>query len=57
MLFVGILLKALKLQWAELKEEVGLWIPVEITNKEHDDKPEGEQEFGKESNFHLALTL
>ncbi|KAK2992275.1 hypothetical protein RJ640_020268 [Escallonia rubra] len=41
----GMLAKALKSNWAELSEEIGLWIPVEIITKEHDDKPEGEEEF------------
>lgn len=41
----GMLASALKSDWAELSEEIGLWIPVEIINKEHDDKPEGEEEF------------
>ena len=27
-----------------LSEEIGLWIPPEIVVKEHDDKPEGEEE-------------
>ncbi|GAB4839370.1 hypothetical protein Ancab_028895 [Ancistrocladus abbreviatus] len=31
--------------WSFLLEEMGLWIPTEITNKEHDDKPEGADEF------------
>ena len=29
-----------------MSEEIGVWIPVPIINKEHDDKPEGEQESG-----------
>lgn len=44
----GILARALKTHWPELKEEVGLWIPVDIINKEHDDKPEDEEEFDTE---------
>ncbi|KAM7518311.1 hypothetical protein LguiB_017273 [Lonicera macranthoides] len=41
----GLLSRALKSNWAELSEEIGLWIPVEIVNKEHDDKPEGGEDF------------
>lgn len=52
---VGILARALKTHWPELKEEVGLWIPVDIINKEHDDKPEDEEEFGKETNISFGL--
>ncbi|KAI3465370.1 hypothetical protein Pfo_022033 [Paulownia fortunei] len=44
----GVVARALSSDWAELAEEIGLWIPVEIINKEHDDKPEGEEEFDKE---------
>ncbi|KAK1395756.1 Fanconi anemia group G protein [Heracleum sosnowskyi] len=40
-----ILAKTLKSRWDEFREEIGLWIPVAIINKEHDDKPEGEEEF------------
>ncbi|KAF3446677.1 hypothetical protein FNV43_RR11857 [Rhamnella rubrinervis] len=38
------LVRALESNWAELSEEIGLWIPDEIDNSEHDDKPEGEEE-------------
>ncbi|KAF5444966.1 hypothetical protein F2P56_034057 [Juglans regia] len=38
------LVRALESDWAVLSEEIGLWIPVEVINKEHDDKPEGEEE-------------
>ncbi|KAI3460246.1 hypothetical protein Pfo_016909 [Paulownia fortunei] len=41
----GAVARALSSDWDELSEDVGLWIPVEIINKEHDDKPEGEEEF------------
>lgn len=44
----GVLAKALKSNWAKLSEDIGLWIPVEVINKEHDDKPEGEEEFDSE---------
>ncbi|KAL0369017.1 UNVERIFIED_CONTAM: hypothetical protein Scaly_1120600 [Sesamum calycinum] len=33
----GAVAKALSSDWAELSEQIGLWIPVEIMNKEHDD--------------------
>lgn len=45
-LLAGLLARALEDDWTELSEEIGLWIPVQITNKEHDDKPEGEVELG-----------
>lgn len=44
--FVGMLVRALESDWAVLSEEIGLWIPAEVINKEHDDKPEGEEELG-----------
>ncbi|XP_059284556.1 uncharacterized protein LOC132037921 isoform X2 [Lycium ferocissimum] len=44
----GVLAQALDVDWAELSEEIGLWIPVAIINKEHHDKPEGEEEFDSE---------
>ncbi|KAE8713419.1 DNAJ heat shock N-terminal domain-containing protein isoform 1 [Hibiscus syriacus] len=37
----GMLVKALDSNWSLLSEEIGLWIPTEINNQEHDDKPEG----------------
>lgn len=40
----GMLVRALESDWAVLSEEIGLWIPAEVINKEHDDKPEGEEE-------------
>lgn len=40
-----LLTQALGDDWAELSEEIGLWIPVQIINKEHDDKPEGELDY------------
>ncbi|CAN0872955.1 hypothetical protein LINGRAHAP2_LOCUS10240 [Linum grandiflorum] len=39
-----ILARALESGWAVLSEDMGLWIPGEITNIEHDDKPHGEEE-------------
>ncbi|GMY28628.1 hypothetical protein FCV25MIE_23870 [Fagus crenata] len=38
------LVRALHSDWAVLSEEIGLWIPAEVVNKEHDDKPEGAEE-------------
>ncbi|KAG8389998.1 hypothetical protein BUALT_Bualt01G0037600 [Buddleja alternifolia] len=40
----GVIARILRADWADFSEEFGLWIPVEIVNKEHDDKPEGEEE-------------
>ncbi|GAU15402.1 hypothetical protein TSUD_04720 [Trifolium subterraneum] len=37
----GMLVKALESDWAVLAEEIGLWIPVEVMNEEHNDKPDG----------------
>lgn len=42
------LVDVLSTKWPELAENIGLWIPVEVINKEHDDKPDGEEEFGKD---------
>ncbi|KAJ9674456.1 hypothetical protein PVL29_023791 [Vitis rotundifolia] len=41
----GMLVRALESNWAVLFEEIGLWMPTEVIYKEHDDKPEGEEEF------------
>lgn len=49
--FVGMLVRALESDWAVLSEEIGLWIPAEVINKEHDDKPEGEEELGNTLSF------
>nr|GMD89011.1 uncharacterized protein LOC109169675 [Ipomoea batatas] len=35
------LARVLDVDWVEVLEEIGLWIPAEVINKEHDDKPEG----------------
>lgn len=43
-----VLVRALGSAWAEVSEEIGLWIPVEIINKEHDDKPEGAEDLDRE---------
>ncbi|KAK4342509.1 hypothetical protein RND71_038325 [Anisodus tanguticus] len=44
----SVLAQALDVDWAQLSEEIGLWIPVAIINKENHDKPEGEEEFDNE---------
>lgn len=44
----GMLERAIDADWNELSEEIGLWIPLEIVNKEHDDKPEGAQDYDEE---------
>ncbi|KAL9312991.1 hypothetical protein ACSQ67_018443 [Phaseolus vulgaris] len=41
----GILVRALESDWALFCEEIGLWIPAQVANEEHDDKPEGAEEF------------
>lgn len=43
-----VLVRALGSCWAEVSEDIGLWIPVEIVNKEHDDKPEGADDLDRE---------
>ncbi|KFK29951.1 hypothetical protein AALP_AA7G199000 [Arabis alpina] len=40
----GMLVRALELEWDVLSEEIGFWLPAEVKNEEHDDKPEGEEE-------------
>ena len=45
-MLVGILARALESDWSRLSEDIGLWIPVDVDVEEHDDKPEGESEFG-----------
>ncbi|MQM03275.1 hypothetical protein Taro_036049 [Colocasia esculenta] len=42
--FLEALKRAIESDWLMLLEEVGLWIPAEVVNKEIDDKPENEQE-------------
>ncbi|GER29997.1 peptidyl-prolyl cis-trans isomerases [Striga asiatica] len=44
----GVVARALSSDWNEFLELIGLWIPVSIIHKEHDDKPEGEDEFEEE---------
>lgn len=44
--FLGMLLRALESDWDELCEEIGLWIPAQVVNEEHDDKPAGTEDFG-----------
>ncbi|KAK4713474.1 hypothetical protein R3W88_019381 [Solanum pinnatisectum] len=44
----SLLAQILDVDWAELSEEIGLWIPVAIINKEHHEKLEGEEEFDNE---------
>lgn len=51
------LVRALESNWAVLFEEIGLWMPTEVIYKEHDDKPEGEEEFGNEPVFPYFFLL
>ncbi|CAI0558190.1 unnamed protein product [Linum tenue] len=46
---VGLLVKALESDWAVLSENIGLWIPAEVTNPEQDDRPEGQEEQEEET--------
>ncbi|CAK7347572.1 unnamed protein product [Dovyalis caffra] len=41
---VGILVRALESDWAVLLENIGLWVPAEVIQQEHDDKPDSEEE-------------
>lgn len=43
---VAVLAEVMESNWPILLEEVGLFIPTEFINKEHDDKPEGIDELG-----------
>lgn len=36
--------QALEFNWHMLMEDIGLWIPEEVTHTVHDDKPENEPE-------------
>lgn len=47
-LLQGMLVKALESDWAVLAEEIGLWIPVEVANVEHNDKPDGAEDLEEE---------
>ncbi|WJX34805.1 hypothetical protein P8452_22881 [Trifolium repens] len=40
--------KALESDWEVVCEEIGLWIPAQVVNEEHDDKPEGTEDFEEE---------
>lgn len=42
--YLGMLKRALELNWRMLMEDIGLWIPVSVWHTEHDDKPENEPE-------------
>ncbi|TKY75081.1 peptidyl-prolyl cis-trans isomerase [Spatholobus suberectus] len=44
----SLLVRALESHWAVLCEEIGLWIPAQVANEEHDDKPEGAEDFEEE---------
>ncbi|GAU44318.1 hypothetical protein TSUD_304990 [Trifolium subterraneum] len=44
----GMLLRALESDWDVICEDIGLWIPAQVVNEEHDDKPEGTEDFEKE---------
>lgn len=41
----GMLVKALESNWSLLLEEIGVWMPNEVINKEHDDKPDSDEDF------------
>lgn len=47
-LIAELLIKALGSHWEVLSEEIGLWIPAEVIHIEHTDKPEDEEEIGKQ---------
>lgn len=35
---------ALELNWHTLMDDIGIWIPANVTNPEHNDKPDNEPE-------------
>jgi hypothetical protein len=39
-----LLKSALDSNWRMLMEDIGIWVPVNVTNPEHDDKPANEPE-------------
>eukprot|EP00268_Persea_americana_P056571 TRINITY_DN668_c1_g2_i7.p1 TRINITY_DN668_c1_g2~~TRINITY_DN668_c1_g2_i7.p1 ORF type:complete len:173 (-),score=35.67 TRINITY_DN668_c1_g2_i7:236-754(-) len=43
-----ILKRVLESDWNLLLEDIGIWIPAEVVNKEIDDKPENEEELEEE---------
>lgn len=45
--FVEMLKQALETNWSLLMEGIGLWIPSNVINTQHDDKPQDEPDFGK----------
>ncbi|KAG4944606.1 hypothetical protein JHK85_049252 [Glycine max] len=44
----GMLVRALESDWDVLSEEIGLWIPIQVANEEHNDKPESTTEIEEE---------
>ncbi|XP_051149823.1 uncharacterized protein LOC127264384 isoform X2 [Andrographis paniculata] len=45
----GIVENALSSHWSVLLEEIGLWLPVEIVHKVHDEKPDDEPDYDLET--------
>ncbi|XP_047329427.1 uncharacterized protein LOC124932792 isoform X1 [Impatiens glandulifera] len=43
------LARTLESNWGQLSENIGLWIPVEVINEGHDDKPEGAKDDDEET--------
>lgn len=50
-LYAEILKRVLESDWNLLLEDIGIWIPAEVVNKEIDDKPENEEELGIRKSF------
>ncbi|MQM05312.1 hypothetical protein Taro_038125 [Colocasia esculenta] len=55
MLKIEALKRAIESDWLMLLEEVGLWIPAEVVNKEIDDKPENERAWTGSCNMTLQM--
>ena len=45
---------AFESDWLVLLEDIGVWIPIEVVNKEIMDKPEGVEEPGISRQMHLT---
>lgn len=54
-LYAEILKRVLESDWNLLLEDIGIWIPAEVVNKEIDDKPENEEELGMRKIFLMSI--
>lgn len=51
------LTRAIDTGWNQLLEEIGLWMPLEIINKEYNDKPQGAKDYGNQDFIYLFNIL